>query len=183
MRGRPLCSYRAIGKTNRDCFAGDDGSHSVAVADSYGSVRGIRKGLINMATGVDISLVVESHSLSLMELSKRLEREPDSGSHNKGDPRAKDKVWGSTIWRENTFDASLSWCEQCFHLLQKLPPKCKDLLATALDDISIFLDIAVFYESECLSFNMPKRLIDKLSENNVGINITIYPTARNICPK
>lgn len=130
-----------------------------------------------MSTTFDVSLVVMSRRLSLPELASRLEREPQTGSHDKRDLRRGDAAWGCTIWRGNSQDANAPWCEQCFRLLREMPPKCIELRTADPDDISVGLQVAAFYEAAYFDLTLPHGLMGELSRTGVDIEIVGYPVA------
>lgn len=112
-----------------------------------------------MAATFDVGLIVTSRRLSLMELATRLGRKPQTGSHDKGEPRGLKRsglVWTCTVWRENVRDADASVYQQCSQLLRDMPPACAELLAAEPDDISVTLHVAVFYESAYCNFVAPR---------------------------
>lgn len=127
-----------------------------------------------MAKNFDVSLLIRSRKLSLSELSSRLEREPQSGSHDKGSPRGS-VTWEYTFWRENACDADSSLYAQCSQLLRDIPPKCIELLVAEPDDISVWLDVALFYEGAYCEFDLPRKLIGELFASGVDFSITAYP--------
>ena len=129
--------------------------------------------------GYDIRYRVGSTSrkLTLLELAERLERTPQSGSHDKGTPRGLGgETWEQTVWRENASDANATWCEQALQLLRDMPSGWGGLFAAERDDVSISIDVAVFCVEAYWSLHLPTNLIDLLSAMGVGFDVTIYPT-------
>ena len=58
-----------------------------------------------------------------------------------------------------------------------MPPKCIELHTSEPDDISVSLDIAVFYKSAYFNLVMPRGLITELSTKGIDIEITAYPVS------
>ena len=123
----------------------------------------------------DISLVVTSRNLSLTELSQILGKEPQSGSHCKGGARLTGEKWDCSVWRENARDTNADWRDQCLSLLREIPANWADLQSRYPDDISISLDMALFYDTAYASISMPPSLLREILHKNVGLEIAIYP--------
>jgi hypothetical protein len=128
-----------------------------------------------MTAQFDVGLVVTSQTLSLSELTLRLQREPQSGSHDKGAPRPSGAFWTISVWRENARDSNASLEAQCLQILKDVPPACMQLVEAAPDDVSISLDIAVFFEDAYLRVQLPSCVIGELAKRGIGLEVTGYP--------
>jgi hypothetical protein len=127
-----------------------------------------------MGKEFDASLVITSKSLSLIELATLLERQPQSGSHDKGAPHSRGNTWGITIWRENARDQGASLEAQCLQLLGDMPSKCADLLADK-SNFSVKIDVAVYHDSVNCSVPIPANVIEALAARGIAIEIVTYP--------
>jgi len=104
----------------------------------------------SVGTKFYVGLAVTSRKLSLSELAERLGRQPRPGSHDKGAPRGlRGDTWAQSVWRENARDVNAVWCDQALQLLRDAPPGLGALRAAEPDEVSISLDVAVFF---CQSF-------------------------------
>ncbi len=130
-----------------------------------------------MLNRFDVSLVVTSRNLSLAELSQRLGREAQSGSHDKDSLRLKRAPWGISIWRQNSEDSDKPLLERCFEILANIPPKYAELRAVAPEDITASLDIAIFFPTAYVNLPLPHSLIDELAKKRIGLEITGYPVS------
>ena len=131
----------------------------------------------------DVALIVESGKFSLSDLATRLERNPQSGSHDKGTPRFRGLLWERTYWRENARKPDAPLQQQCWQVLEDMPPKCSELIAAEPDDVSIYLCIAGFFETAYFSLILPHELIRDLSAKGVGLEIVGYPCGSDeACP-
>lgn len=131
-----------------------------------------------MAVRFLVGLIITSRTRSLAELATLLGQEPQSGSHDKGDPRGlsgSGSVWSDTVWRQDASDSSATWREQCSDLLRQIPAKATELLDISSDDSSIYLDIAVFSSDAYASIVVPHALIAELSAARVKLEVTVYP--------
>lgn len=111
-----------------------------------------------------------------------MERQPQPGSHDRGEQRGKpgdSLIWSCTVWREHARDSDASVYAQCTQLLREMPPICAELLATEADDISVILDVAVFYDGAYCDFMMPRSLIGQLAAKGVDFEITAYPVSHS----
>ena len=138
----------------------------------------INKDGVDMSDRIDVGLIITSNRLSLVELAKRLGRDPPNGSHDKGEPKGLLKrglTWPCTFWRENVYDTDAPLVTQCMQILKQMPPKCIELLNTEPNDISVSLSIAVFYKSAFFNLNVPRSLITELSHKGIDFEITAYP--------
>jgi hypothetical protein len=131
-----------------------------------------------MGTTFEASIIVTSSTWSLAELTSLLGREPQSGSHEMGSPRGLSR-WGltyeRTVWRQNAPEADAPWETQCQTLLREVAPKCKELLAAAPGDVSVWLAVAAYYEGAYFSLVLPRNLVTELAEAGLDIEITGYP--------
>jgi len=131
-----------------------------------------------MVPKCDVGLKVTSHRLSLLDLAARLERDPQSGSHDNGSPRGSPRsglVWDCTIWRENARDEDATLEVKCKQLLFDMPPKCIELRESYPEDISVYLSIAIFYTGAYASVTLPRCLIREISNKDIDLDITCYP--------
>ena len=128
-----------------------------------------------MRSKYDVSLVITGEKLSLRDLSALLEREAQSGSHDKGDLRLDGSPWKTTVWRHNSTEPDASLEMQCDHLLDSLPLKYSDLRKTREDELTANLNIAIFFETAYASVSLPATLIHKVAKAGIGIAITTYP--------
>jgi hypothetical protein len=88
-----------------------------------------------------------------------------------------ESTWSCTIWRENAADTNALWPEQCLQLLRQMPFRSQELFAADPEDISIVLDIAVFYKTAYTSIALPHELIQEMATRNVVCEITTYPVS------
>ena len=123
----------------------------------------------------DVGLVVTSKSLSLSDLARRLGRQPQAGSHGKGTPRTYGTPWAYSVWRENSLDGSASLEEQCLQLVEAIPRACRGLVESNPEDVSVFLDIAVYFETAYASIKLRSKFLAKLATIGIDIDITAYP--------
>jgi hypothetical protein len=133
-----------------------------------------------VARQFDLSLIVCSGRLSLLDVATRLRREPEAGSHDKGDPRglpASGMRWDVTVWRQNARNPDSALAEQCSQLLADMPPGCAELVAAEQDDISVYLDIAVYFNTAYLALTLPRTVIRNLAEQAIALEITGYPVS------
>lgn len=122
----------------------------------------------------DASLVVTSKSLSLSEVGALLERQPQSGSHDKAEMHPSGKHWSVTIWRQNAHDQLASLEVQCLQLLDDMPPKCADLLADK-SDIEVEISVAVYHDTVNCSVPIPANVVGALAAHRIGIQVITYP--------
>jgi hypothetical protein len=117
-----------------------------------------------------VSLLVESPSLSLDELSAPLGRKHSSGSHNRGEPHVLEKKghppWSKTVWR---FDSGLSEEASVVEHLEG----CLRLLPTGC---TVWVDIAVFFDTPMGSVSIPARGMEIIGAYNAALEITSYPS-------
>src|SRR5882762_3736542 len=95
-----------------------------------------------------VSLLVESSSLSLDELSSKLGRPHSSGSHQKGEQHVLARLgrppWSKTVWRfDSGVSESASVQEQLEELEVQFPGRELRILLPA--DCTVCVDIAVFF--------------------------------------
>jgi len=127
-----------------------------------------------------VSLMVESSSLSLHELSLKLGRPHSSGSHTKGERDAgRERIgrppWSKTGWR---FDSSVSETasvgEHLENLRVQFPPD--ELLRLLPAECTVYVDIAVFFDTANVSANISRADIEIIDAYNAALEVTCYPT-------
>ncbi len=136
-----------------------------------------------MANRCSVGLVFESAELSLSELSAILGREPPSGSHEKGEPRGlpgRGLAWERSQWREDAPDANAPLLVQCESLLAGLPAGWMKLHHSSSEDVSAWLDIAVFFTSAYFSVTLPRSLLGEINARGVDLEITGYPCSEEL---
>ncbi|HEY4308627.1 MAG TPA: hypothetical protein VGN12_04160 [Pirellulales bacterium] len=119
--------------------------------------------------------MVTSKRMSLAELATALGRPPQAGSHDKGARHPSGKSWDVTIWRANSLDPSAALEVQSVQLLNDMPSACADLLATSPDDITVTLDVAVYFLTPYSSSIISPAMISALAGKGIQLEITSYP--------
>jgi hypothetical protein len=126
----------------------------------------------------DVSLVVESGSLSLEELTAMLDHRPGVGSHSKGDPRGDRDTWNTTVWRENSNHSDSPLELQCRRLIEGMSAKLRELLRAGACDFAIRIDVAVYFTCAYLNLVISAALMRDLASYNVALEISGYPTVQ-----
>jgi len=130
-----------------------------------------------MARKCDVALVIQSGKFTLSELSARLERNSEPGSHEKGGLRPHGMPWERTVWRANASDNDAPLRAQCLQLVRDMPPKCAELMAAEPDDVSVWMDIALFFDTAYVTLTLGRDVISELAAKGIGLEITAYPSA------
>lgn len=136
-----------------------------------------------MSRRFEAALIVTSGRLTLSELAARLQREPSSGSHDKGSIRgfpSWGKRWTHTVWRQIASCLDGPLLEQCEQLLADMPPGCAELVRAEPEDISVCLDIACFFQTAYFNLTLPRKFITDLAAKGIDLEITAYPVAPDV---
>jgi hypothetical protein len=126
-----------------------------------------------------VSLLVESPSLSLDELSTALGRKHSSGSHDRGEPHVLEKKghppWSKTVWR---FDSGLSEEASVVEHLERLNSQLpgRELLRLLPTGCTVWIDIAVFFDTPMGSVSIPTRGMEVIGAYKAALEITSYPS-------
>jgi hypothetical protein len=122
----------------------------------------------------NVSLLVESSSLSLDELSLKLGRPHSSGSHAKGEPRHGGQAWPKTVWR---FDSGVSEKapvqEHLESLKAQLPPG--EIHALLPAECAVRIDIVILFDTVNVSLSIPRRGMEIVESYNAALEVTSYP--------
>jgi hypothetical protein len=58
-----------------------------------------------------------------------------------------------------------------------MPTSCIDLRAAEPDDLSVCLNIAVFFQTACVDLALPRALIGAIAASGVDVRVSGYPCA------
>lgn len=121
-----------------------------------------------------ITLDVISKTKSLAELRELVRIEGSDGSHDAGDIRRRDELWGSS---RLTVDADLpetaSAEEQILALRARVPR------FTAPEDVQVILTIAHFFDYSGASFQIPLHALCEAHFGAATIDVVSYPCAES----
>lgn len=126
-----------------------------------------------------VSLLVDSPSLRLDELSSKLGRPHSSGSHAKGQAHVLARhgrpPWSKTVWR---FDSGLSESSPVKDHLEdlkvKFPPA--ELRAVLPPDCTVCVDIAIFFDTINASASIPREVVEIIAAYDADLAVTCYPS-------
>lgn len=129
-----------------------------------------------MPKDFDVSLVVASRKMSLVELNDAIGESPDHGSHSRGEPRDfRGRTWNASAWRKSARDESGSLESQCLQLLREIPRGALNIRAARPDDISIYLDIGCFFQSAYAAVSVSPAVSEELAKSGVSLELSAYP--------
>src|SRR5580700_7895408 len=120
-----------------------------------------------------VSLLVESPSLSLNELSLKLGRPHSSGSHTKGEPHALQgrPPWSKTMWRfDSAVPKTASLQEHLESLKIQFPPH--ELQRLLPMDCAVLVDVAIFFDTVNVSTEVPRVGIEIIDAYNAALEVT-----------
>jgi hypothetical protein len=126
-----------------------------------------------------VSLLVETSSLSLDELSSKLGRPHSPGSHTIGEPHVLEKQgrppWSKTVWRFNSGVSESAPVEDHLARLEvQLPPD--ELRALLPADCTVRLDIAIFFDAVNVSLSISRRGMETIEAYKADLEVTGYPS-------
>jgi len=125
-------------------------------------------------TNYEITLEIESQTLSLSQIAAVLGADGSEFSHNKGDRRMSKSSWDETTWKTVPIqDTDIeSVLTQLLHhpVIATLQNK-----RAALGDICAFVNLAVFHQSYTYSFSIPQTLLSRIGEIGLDLSVSCYP--------
>jgi hypothetical protein len=124
-----------------------------------------------------VSILVQSPSLNLDELSQKLGRPHSSDSHTIGEPHRGGSAWSKTAWRFDS-DASegASVQDHLENLKARFPPT--ELVALLPADCTVSIDIAIFFDTANVSLSVPRRGMEIANSYNAALEVTCYPVEK-----
>jgi hypothetical protein len=121
----------------------------------------------------NVSLLVESSSLSLDELSLKLGRPHSLGSHAKGEAHRGGSAWPKTVWR---FDSGVPdkapVQEHLENLKAQFPPG--ELRALVPAECGVYIDIVIFFDTVNVSLSIPRPGMEIVDSYDAALEITAY---------
>jgi len=124
-----------------------------------------------------VCLLVESPSLSLDELSRKLGRPHSSGSHTEGEPHVRQGLppWSKTMWRfDSAVSKTASLQEHLENLKVQFPPDELQRLLPA--GCTVNVDIAIFFDTANVSASISRAGIEIMDAYNAALEVTCYPS-------
>ena len=124
----------------------------------------------------EISLIIESPDLSLLEISRLLKSEAAKCSHSKDDPRPLRGKWTLSIWKskiecanELNFDAAL------MRFLKKPMIAMLKRKRKEFGRSSPYVDIAIFHDNAMCSLEISEEAIAGLAKAKLPLSCSCYP--------
>jgi hypothetical protein len=130
---------------------------------------------------LSVSLDITSPSLTLADLSSRLDRSPSSSSHCVGDPRlspdATGKIGTETVWRLDSNVAKTASVEEHLNgLVAQLPPATVLRPGALSHDCAVRINIGVLYDSYTAGLSITHAALSMIHAYGAVLDISCYPT-------
>lgn len=128
-----------------------------------------------------VSLDICSQSLTVAELSARLECVPSRLSHNRGDPRlsldSHDRSWDETVWRlESKLPARASLEQHLTNIVQQCPPERLFRPGVLPEDSKVWLSVGVLFNGANAVVPISPKEIEIIGNYCATVEITCYPS-------
>jgi hypothetical protein len=122
-----------------------------------------------------VSLLIESSSLSLEDISSMLGHSHSTGSHQKGSHGPKGRSIERTIWRLDSSEPESATVEQ--HLVNIASQLSPDVVLCKLPkDVLTCIDIAMFFDTAMCSANISVKSLAIAQAYKAAIEISCYPS-------
>lgn len=127
---------------------------------------------------VEVALEIMTAELGVSEISSRLECPHSSGSYDKGSRHGNREPSPITVWRfDSQANHSASILDHFKDIVSRLPANILDKQRKAIKDMTIRINIAVYFDTAMCTVDLPSECVDIAKSYGSSVEVACYPTS------